>query len=177
MARGAAGEEAAFRTLVERWERPVFAFLVRMLGSPEEAQDLGQETFLRVCQQAGRYRPEDRFQSWLFRIAGNLARSRLRRRRILEWVPFDPGLHDRETRTVGPERQVEQSEARLEVQRALDQLPVRQREAIVLRHYQEMSHAEIGEAMGVSVSAVESLIHRALEGLRKQMGMKREGLS
>ena len=78
MARGGQGDEEAFRLLVTRWERPVFAFLERMLGSREEAQDLGQETFVRVFQQARRYRAAGRFRSWLFRIAGNLARSRLR---------------------------------------------------------------------------------------------------
>ena len=65
MARGAGGDERAFQVLVERWERPVFAFLSRMLGSREEAQDVGQETFLRMCREAGRYEPRGQFRSWL----------------------------------------------------------------------------------------------------------------
>ena len=79
------GDERALRILVERWERRVFAFAVRMLGSPEEAEDLCQDTFVKLIGAADRYRPEGRFQSWLFRIAGNQARSRLRRRKILRW--------------------------------------------------------------------------------------------
>jgi RNA polymerase sigma-70 factor (ECF subfamily) len=82
MARTAQGEEAAFRLLVQRWENDVLAFLIHMLGSREEAEDLVQDTFIKVYRQAGRYRGEGRFRSWLLRIAGNLARSRLRRRRI-----------------------------------------------------------------------------------------------
>ena len=89
MTRIAAGEEAAFRLLVERWERQVHAFHWRMTGSREEAEDLTQDTFLKVHAHAGGYRPEGRFQSWLFRIAGNLARSWARRRKIVGWVRFD----------------------------------------------------------------------------------------
>ena len=66
------GDENALRILVERWERPVFAFLVRMLGSPEEAEDLCQDTFMRLIKAADRYQPEGKFQSWLFRIANHL---------------------------------------------------------------------------------------------------------
>jgi RNA polymerase sigma-70 factor (ECF subfamily) len=170
MARGASGDEEAFRLLVARWERPVFAFLERMLGTREEAQDLGQETFVRMFQQAARYRPEGRFRSWLFRIAGNLARSRLRRRRIVAWVPFDALRHDRpanepthEDRAVGMER-------RCAVRGALARLPERQREAIVLRRFHDMSQEEIAESMGTTVPAVESLLSRAMTALRMDLG-------
>ena len=80
MARGAEGDEGAFRLLVRRWEAPVFAFLERMLGSPEEAQDLAQEAFLRVCRQAKGYRPEGRFKSWLATLVNNRVRTLARRR-------------------------------------------------------------------------------------------------
>ena len=83
MVRTAQGEEAAFRLLVQRWEADVRAFLIHMLRSPEEAEDLTQDTFVKVFRQAGRYRTEGLFKSWLFRIAGNLARSRLRRRKVV----------------------------------------------------------------------------------------------
>jgi len=169
MARGAAGDEGAFRLLVERSQGPVFAFLERMLGSAEEAQDLGQETFLRLVQQAARYRPEGRFQSWLFRIAGNLARSRLRRRKILRWIPFEVASHDQPATAPPPDHALEAEESGRRVRTALEQLPERQREALVLRHYQEMSYREIADAMNTSVPAVEALRHRALTALRQDL--------
>ncbi len=174
MARGAEGDEEAFRLLVRRWEAPVFAFLERMLGSPEEAQDLAQETFLRIGRQARSYRPEGRFKSWLFRIAGNLARSRLRRRKILTWVRFEPGRHDRAERSEPADERLEREERRQAVRAALARLPERQRRAVVLRRWENMSLARIAETMDTTVSAVESLLHRATETLRRDLGRRRE---
>jgi RNA polymerase sigma-70 factor (ECF subfamily) len=169
MARGAQGDEDAFRILVQRWERPVMAFLERMLGSREEAEDLGQETFLRVCRHAPRYRPSGQFRSWLFRIAGNLARSRLRRRRILEWVRFETARHDIAAAEEPPDRQLEREESRRAVRAALAKLPARQRQAVLLRRYDGLSHREIAQALGTTVPAVESLLHRALATLRREL--------
>jgi len=174
MARGAQGDEEAFRLLVVRWERPVFAFLERMLGSREEAQDLGQETFIRMFQQASRYSPSNRFRSWLFRIAGNLARSRLRRRKIIGWVSFEPTLHDRETPGDSHDERLVRDERREAVHAALRRLPERQREALVLRRYHDLSQQEIAEAMGTTVPAVESLLSRAMAALK--MDLTREGV-
>ncbi len=107
MAATARGEEAAFRLLVQRWEGQVKAFLIHMLGSVEEAEDLAQDTFVQVFNKAGGYHPEGRFQSWLFRIAGNYARSRLRRRKILGWVSFNPEVHDRFGGSTDPGQELE----------------------------------------------------------------------
>jgi RNA polymerase sigma-70 factor (ECF subfamily) len=175
MERIARGDEAAFRALVERWERPVFAFLARMLGSREEAQDLSQETFLRVYRSAGRYRGSGRFKSWLFRIAGNQARSRLRRRKVLSWVGLDPEREDLPSPGESAERRMEREDEAARVRRAVTALPARQREAVVLREYEGMSYQEIAEAMGTSVSAVESLLHRAVTALRKELIRGRNG--
>jgi RNA polymerase sigma-70 factor (ECF subfamily) len=165
----AEGDEGAFRLLVERWEQPIFRFLDRMLASREEAEDACQETFLRVYQQAKRYRPEGQFRSWLFRIAGNLARSKLRRDRVLRWVHLEPGLHDRPDPRAGPDRALEREENRRAVREALAKLPARQREAVLLQRYEEMSYREIAAAMDVSVPAVESLLQRATVSLRRTL--------
>jgi RNA polymerase sigma-70 factor (ECF subfamily) len=169
MAGAARGDEAAFRQLVERWEQPVYGFLERMTGSREEALDLSQETFLRVHAQAPRYRAQGRFRSWLFRIAGNLARSAFRRRRILRWVRFDPARHDRAGRGDDSERAMERREGRTAVRRALAVLPERQRQAVVLRHCEGFSQQDIAEAMSTTVPAVESLLQRALATLRRDL--------
>ena len=170
MERTAGGDEAAARLLVQRWEGAVFAFLYRMVGSREDAQDLGQETFIRVYREARRYRPSGKFRSWLFRIAGNLARDRLRRRRIISWVPFIPGAHEGSSEAEGPDAGIERDEMAAEVRRALAKLPDRQREAIVLRSYEELSYREIAAAMSVTLPAVESLLQRGMAALRRELG-------
>jgi RNA polymerase sigma-70 factor (ECF subfamily) len=172
MERVARGDEEAARLLVERWEAALFAFLARMLGSREDAQDAGQETFIRLFSQAGRYRPSGQFRSWLFRIAGNLARSRLRRRRIVSWVSFSPGKHDRPSAGDGPDAGVERAETESAVGRAIAGLPERQRQAIVLRHYQGLGYREIASVMGISLAAVESLLQRGTAALRVELGRK-----
>jgi RNA polymerase sigma-70 factor (ECF subfamily) len=169
MERVADGDEEAARLLVQRWERPVYAFLERMLGSREDAQDLGQETFVRVWTEARRYEASGKFKSWLFKIAGNLARSRLRRRRILSWVPFSPGVHDEASSDHGVDAGIEREEQRQDVRRALARLPERQRRAIVLRNYNELSYKEVADAMGITLPAVESLLQRGMAALRAEL--------
>ncbi len=169
MERIARGDAGAARILVERWERPVFAFVERMVGSREEAQDLSQEVFLRVCASARRYDRKGRFRSWLFRIAGNLARTSLRRRKILRWVPFRPEIHDRKGGGARPDDGVEREEERSRVRAALERLPARQRQAVLLRRFEEMSYREIASTMKISVAAVESLLQRAMKALRAEL--------
>ena len=160
------GDENALRILVERWERPVFAFLFRMLGSSEEAEDLCQDTFMKMIKAADRYQPDGKFQSWLFRIAGNQARSRLRRRNILRWLPLSS---DHDT-TPTPEPNALNAMAAQEelqmVQEAIARLPERQRQALVLKQYQELSYQEIADAMDITVSSVQMLLHRAMSAMR-----------
>jgi RNA polymerase sigma-70 factor (ECF subfamily) len=172
MIRTASGEETAFRLLVQRWEPQVRAFLIHMLGSVEEAEDLTQETFIKVYAQAGRYRGEGLFRSWLMRIAGNLARSRLRRRKILRWVSFDPSEHDVRDEGAQADGGLEERERAEAVRKALADLPERQRQALVLHRYQGLKYREIADAMETSVPGVESLIQRALAGLRTQLAGK-----
>lgn len=172
MERTARGEEAAFRLLVQRWEKEVLAFLIHMLSSREEAEDLVQETLVKVFRQAPHYRPEGKFRSWLFRIAGNLARSRLRRRKILRWVDFDRTKHDQADAGPGPQQMLEAKESTAAVRGGLASLPARQREALLLHRYQGMKYREIADTMGTTVPGVESLIQRALAGLRASLAGK-----
>jgi len=165
----AAGDEVAFRRLVARWEQPVFRFLVHMLGSVEEAEDLAQDTFLKVWDEARRYRPDGKFRSWLLRIAGNRARSALRRRKILRWVSFDLASHDRSAPDDDPARGLERQETAARVRAAVAALPDRQREAVVLKRFEGLSYKEIAEVMQTTVPGVESLLQRAAAGLRARL--------
>ena len=168
------GDKSALRILVERWERQVFAFLVRMLGSPEEAEDLCQDTFMKLINAAKRYQPEGKFQSWLFRIAGNLARSRLRRRKILRWLPLTNEYDNAPSADRSALDTLSGQEEQLAVQAALARLPERQRHALVLKQYQELSYQEIADAMGATVSSVQMLLHRAMTALRKDLTSRRD---
>ena len=139
------GDRAAFRTLVERWAPRVRSFLHRALGSRDDAEDLTQETFLRVYRAAPRYQALGHFPAWLFRIAGNLARAQLRRRRLVALVLGEPAERPDEAldalpapRGFDPERPVHADEIRRAVAAALSRLPVRQRLAVLLRYYEEM---------------------------------------
>jgi RNA polymerase sigma-70 factor, ECF subfamily len=169
MTRIATGEEAAFRLLVERWETRVHAFLWRMTGSREDAEDLAQETFVKVYANARRYQPADRFQSWLFRIAGNHVRSWARRRKIIGWIRYDPDMHDKPSTGPAPDAGLGADETSRQVQEALAGLPTRQRQALVMRRYHEMSQREIAEALGTTEGAVESLLIRAMAGMRNAL--------
>jgi len=169
MAAVARGEEAAFRLLVQRWENEVRAFLIHMLSSVEEAEDLTQDTFVQVFRKAGRYQGEGKFQSWLFRIAGNHARSKLRRRKILGWVSFNPDVHDQAGSGDDPATALVKKDEAHRVKGAVAQLPERQRQALVLHRFQGLKYKEIAESMDVSVPAVESLIQRAMGELRRTL--------
>ena len=169
MHRTATGDERAFQQLVARWEQPVFAFLLHMLGSVEEAEDLAQDTFIKVYDQASRYRSEGRFRSWLLRIAGNNARSVLRRRKVLRWVSFDLASHDLAASGDDPGRSLERRQTTSEVQAAVAELPERQRAAVVLKRFQGLSYKEIAEVLGTTVPGVESLLQRAATALRRRL--------
>jgi RNA polymerase sigma-70 factor (ECF subfamily) len=161
----AGGDARAYRELVERHLRGVHVFVYRMLGSRAEAEEVCQETFLRVWKQASTYVARAKPSTWLYRIAHNLAVDRIRRRREgahplgLEEVPTSerPSLHLHD-------KQVAEA-----VQRALGELPERQRAAISLVHYQGMSNAEAAEVLGIRLRALESLLARGRRQLREQL--------
>ncbi|MSU25061.1 MAG: sigma-70 family RNA polymerase sigma factor [Opitutus sp.] len=163
------GDEAAFGALMETWEVPVKRLLARIVVNAGEAEELAQETFVRVWQQREKFRDGAAVRPWVFSIAVNLARNRLRwwRRRpsvsLQEWDETpEAGDRSQETGTAA----LEMAERAVAVREAVAGLPVELREAIVLFEYEEMSHAEIAVAVGASAKAVESRVARAREKLR-----------
>ncbi|PTB21109.1 RNA polymerase sigma-70 factor [Trinickia symbiotica] len=172
VARVGRSDPAAARELVARKLPRVIALAQRMLGDRMEAEDVAQETFVRAWKQAPHWRPgEARFDTWLHRVALNLCYDRLRARREL------PSADDAESAT-GLAGAIEEAgepaldatlEAREEgarVRAALAALPVRQREALVLGYYQELSNIEAAGLMGITVEALESLLSRARRNMR-----------
>ena len=163
LARVAQGDPAAVRALVGRKLPRMLALAQRMLGDAAEAEDVAQEAFLRVWKQAPRWRPgQARFDTWLHRVALNLCYDRLRRRR--EVSTDEPP--ERPDPGPAPDRGLQAADVGRRVSRALQALPERQREAIVLCHYQELGNIEAASVMGVSVEALESLLGRGRRALR-----------
>lgn len=171
MQRVQAGDEAALGALMQRWELPLKSFVGRLVLNAREAEELAQETFVRVWQQRGKFRPGAAFRPWIFAIAVNLARNRLRwwRRRpevaLEEWTESagdgTGGLEGASGATAAEAR-----ERAAAVRDAIAALPVDLREALVLFEYEDMSHAEIATAVGATPKAVENRVHRARERLR-----------
>ena len=157
------GDPAAARALVARKLPRLLALAGRMLGDPAEAVDVAQEAFVRAWKQAPGWRPGGaRFDTWLHRVALNLCYDRLRRRR--EVVTDNPP--EQPDDGPAPDRGLEAKDVGDRVAAAMRRLPDRQREAIVLCHYQELSNIEAAAMMGVSVEALESLLGRGRRALR-----------
>jgi RNA polymerase sigma-70 factor (ECF subfamily) len=163
-------EPAAVRTLVARKLPRLLALATRMLGDRMEAEDVAQEAFVRIWKQAPRWREgEARFDTWLHRVALNLCYDRLRAHRE---EPADelPDTADSAADPAGaPDAQLDAQSRDARVRAALAALPARQREALVLNYYQELSNIEAAALMGITVEALESLLARARRSLRAQL--------
>ncbi|CAG9189320.1 RNA polymerase sigma factor [Paraburkholderia sabiae] len=159
-------EPAAVRTLVARKLPRLLALATRMLGDRMEAEDVAQEAFMRIWKQAPRWREgEARFDTWLHRVALNLCYDRLRAHRE---EPTDEPPDDADP-AAAPDTQLETQSRDARVRAALAALPARQREALVLNYYQELSNIEAAALMGITVDALESLLARARRSLRAQL--------
>lgn len=152
----------AFRQLADRHLDSVVRFATRWLGRRDEAEEVAQETFLRVWQHARSYEPTARVSTWLHRIAHNAAVDRLRKRHETTSDEIDD-----QPASNRPSLLLSQKETALAVQTALDSLAPRQRAAITLVHYQGLSGAETAEVLDVEVEAVESLLARGRRKLRQ----------
>lgn len=166
MRRVGQGDPAAIQAMVARKLPRMLALAQRMLGDPVEAEDVAQEAMMRAWRQAPRWTPgKAKFDTWLHRVALNLCYDRLRRRREL---PTDT-LPERPDESAAPDRGLLAADVGVRVDAALARLPERQREAIVLCHYQELTNIEAAALMAVSVDALESLLARGRRALRQAL--------
>lgn len=172
MLRVRSGDAESFEVLLNRYRLPLVSFFVRMVRDRALAEDLAQEVFLRVYQARQRYQPEARFTTWLYRIATNLALNAIRDRKSDDAPALDDD-EDGEPRTariadtrLTAEQQLMLSDRERLIRQAVESLPEKQRAAVILHKYQEVDYRQISSVLGLSESAVKSLLFRAYENLR-----------
>jgi RNA polymerase sigma-70 factor (ECF subfamily) len=167
-------DRQVFTTLFDRYERPMLAHARRFVKDPALAEELVQEIFVKVYT-TKRYRPDHRFRTWLYRVATNVCLNELRRPHhgqrhdSLDASPEDGPAPELPGAEPDPQQDLEGRELAARVAAALDRLPAKQRAAFLMVRHDGLSHDEIAEALETSVSAVKSLVHRALETLRREV--------
>ena len=177
MQRLASGQDAALNDLMERHAQSIFHFLYRMLGNEEDANDLAQESFVRVFQHHTNFKPAARFSTWLYTIAGNLARNHYRWQARHRNVSLDaPPVGGQQTLgdllpspDASPGDNATQTERAQAVRSAVDQLPPDLREAIILCEWEELSLKDAALALNTTPKAVESRLYRARKLLRDSL--------
>ncbi len=172
-----AGEERAHRELMARYERPVFSVALRMLRQREDAEDVTQETFVRMFRALDRYDPGRPFSAWLFTITSRLCIDLMRRRRIrpVPLVRHEAGSSEEEFIDVpdaspGPETLTQHGEEERRVQELIESLPPHYRIVVLMRHQQDMPYEEIAESLGLPLGTVKARIHRARALLAQRLG-------
>lgn len=178
MVRFTAGDEAAFDTLVRRFERQVFGVIHKYIGNAATAEDCAQEVFLKLYKLKRSYRPTARLSTLVYRITSNLCLNLIRDEARRRAVSLDESQGSEETtlaaalpETGTPEvsRRLEDEERAGIVRRALDKIPDRQRMALVLHRFEGLSYAEIAEALDANTDAVKALLSRARQSLAEAL--------
>jgi RNA polymerase sigma-70 factor (ECF subfamily) len=160
------GDDDAFARLVESYQGPVFNLCFRMLGDPYEAEDAAQEAFLKAYKNMNRYDPNRKFVNWMLTIASNHCVDRLRRKR-LKLISLDEGVLREyiQAPTVDPEMKIVEMERQGAIQDMLDQLKPKDKAAVLLRYWYDMSYDEIAATLSLTEGAVKSRLHRARRDL------------
>jgi RNA polymerase sigma factor (sigma-70 family) len=175
MLRVSDGDLEAFETLVTRHQHSVVGTAAKMLGGTADAEDIGQQVFMRVWKHAARYQPSAKFTTWLMTITRNLVFNELRRRRRSQQVSMDADEGDTirhqfvDEQAAAPSEEMLDSELHQAIDAAIASLPEAQRLAIVLRRYEGMPYEEIAEVLKTSVPAVKSILFRARAELKARL--------
>ena len=167
------GDPDAITEVIGRYQHRLYRFLVRMVGDPATAEDLFQQTWIRLMEKIGSYDARRNFEAWLFAIARNLAIDHLRRRRAISLDELDDSGQAPMERLVAYDRDVLSQLLDFErgalLAAALRELPAIHREVLTLRFEEEMKLEQIAEVAGVPLATVKSRLHRALENLRTRI--------
>ena len=170
------GDRDAFAELVELYKDKIYQVAYRLVGNAQEAEDVAQETFLRVYANLDHYDPTYKFSTWVYRIATNLSIDQLRKRKqvysIDKEAPGADGIdwHDRlADQQPNPEEQTLTGELQLQVQQAINSLSPKYRAIMILRYIEDLSLQEISEVVKLPISTVKTRIHRGRESLKKKL--------
>lgn len=185
--RCARGDSAAYRELVESVEKPLINFLLRYVGERHVAEDLFQETFVRVVRSIGEFRPDASLQTWIYTIARNLALDFLKARRRHRETALDAAASEEGGRVIyfrdvlragegsEPGVRAESTEDERRVAEALGRLSPAKREALILRVYAGLSYAEVAKVVDAPVGTVKFRIHEAVRDLGALLGAEGDG--
>ena len=168
------GDTGALEQLIARHQALVSGTVARMLGSSSDVEDIAQQVFVRVWKSAARYVPTAKFTTWLLKITRNLVFNEMRRTKRHSHVPIQPDPQNEEIPlpdqiTRGPAESLLEAELQQKIEAAIESLPDKQRMAVVLRRYQDLSYEQIGEVLDLSVPAVKSILFRARTELRERL--------
>ena len=175
MQRLQAGEDSALNEIMGRWKQPLASYLLRQLGSHEDAVDLTMETFVRVYASRHRYSPSARFARWIFTIATNLARNHVRWKERHPEATLEADedeaspLEHLADDAPGAAQQLEAKERATAVRKAITELPPDLRTAVLLFEYEGLSHAEIAVVEGCTAKAIETRLYRARQSLEQKL--------
>jgi RNA polymerase sigma-70 factor (ECF subfamily) len=177
VANAVSGADGSFEELVRRYQRPISAYVYRMIGDYESALDLTQEIFIKVYSSLRRYRPEFKFSTWIYKIAHNSSVDHLRRNSTREQSLINGTESDNfelpiESGRPSPEQESERKERRSEIEAVVKTLPANYRELIILRHSQDLTYEEIVEVTGLPLGTVKNRLFRAREMMRQQFLQK-----
>lgn len=162
-----------FDALIERWQKPLFNFVMRFMNSEEEARDACQDTFVNAYRNLAKFKKQSRFSSWLFKIAINRCNTLLRKRK--RWKMFFDPMGDKEeyidrlAEDFSAEQTVEREQIYERIRKAIAQLPPEQKTVLLLKEYEGYKFHEISEMLDCPVSTVKSRMYYALDGLRKAL--------
>ena len=169
------GNRASFENLMRKYYKRIFNFSLRLLRNREAAEDSAQEVFIRVYQSVDNYEPKASFRTWIYTIAKNFVLNELKKKgrtavSLDGSIPTEEGemLHQLEdSNAVHPIERLALAERAQKVREAIDSLPPQQRIVVVFYRFERLSYEEIAETLGISVSAVKSLLSRARENLTR----------
>jgi len=169
------GDSESFEVLLRRYRAPLVSFFVRMVRDRALAEDLAQEVFLRVYQARHRYQPEAKFTTWIYRIATNLGLNAIRDRKpTVAASDYQDSDTESETAKIADsrltvEQQMMHADRERMIREAVEALPEKQCAAVILHKYQDVDYRQISKVLGMSESAVKSLLFRAYESLRQRL--------
>jgi len=161
----------AFEQLVRKYERRVFGTIHRYIGNDIAVEDIAQDVFLQIWRKANQFKGKSSFSTWLYRIVANKCLNYREKRAIRQTLPLNDAIPENKP---GIEQNYEKTSEAAVIRTAIDELPKRQRMALVLSQFDGYSYKEISEIMNLSSSSVESLIYRGRKNLKKELTPLRE---